>query len=360
MSEGEICSAQSVASDFSQRRSVAVVILNYGQIRYTVACLESLLRLSTPATWIIVVDNGSADDSVARLQEWIGRRGVEARILEAESPQAVNVATRALSEQDRRGGLWLILSPRNKGYAGGNNLGIALSCRLGADAVWLLNNDTEVAPDALRAMRDELFSRRRPGLCGSLILYHDDPRFVQCRGGGKTNKWTGLSILDGYRLPLQRALEVSPATVAERLDFIYGASVMVSRKFVETVGLMDEGYFMYCEEQDWAYSAAGRFDFAYAADAVVYHHEGASTGWPTRVKPGRLLQMVRSRIRLTAKHVPYALPTVCCAIAFAAVRLVFRRILLKFGIGQRKLDKEGSEGSTRSNGLGSARYRKNS
>lgn len=316
--------------------SVAIIVLNYGQPGHTTACLDSLLRLNTPPEWIIVVDNASPDDSTLLIRQWLQTKELLFEEIVAENPEAVPQEFHTLPQENRQRKFWFLRSPHNKGYAGGNNLGIALACCVNADAVWVLNNDTEVAPDALRAMRDGLFSCERPGLCGSLILYHDDPRFVQCRGGGRTNKWTGLSSLDGYKLPLERAHKEDPSVVASRLDFIYGASVMVSRAFLDTVGWMDEQYFMYCEEQDWAYRAAGRFDFAYAPDAVVYHHEGVSTGWPASVMPKRLLQITRSRIRLTAKHFPTALPTVCCSIAFAALRLVFRRLLLTVGIGKRK------------------------
>lgn len=335
----------------STPRAVAVVVLNYRHAFHTIACAESLLRLADPADWIILVDNGSDDDSAPRLRQWMGEQArLPGHELTAETPEGLAAALETVNaacphETAQKGdgtdrleqGLWLIRSPINKGYAGGNNLGIALACRLGADAVWVLNNDTEVEPQALGAMRDRLFACSRPGLCGSLILYHDDPRFVQCLGGGVTNRWTGLSWLIGYRLPLQRARKMAPAAVEAQLNFIYGASVMASRAFIETVGLMYEGYFMYCEEQDWAYSAAGRFDLAYAPGAVVRHHEGISTGWPAAAKPACLLRMTRSRIRLTARHFPLALPTVCGAVIFAAFRLAARRILLRFGIGRRKL-----------------------
>jgi GT2 family glycosyltransferase len=103
---------------------------------------------------------------------------------------------------------------------------------------------------------------------------------------------------------------------------------MASRDFIETVGLMDERYFLYSEEQDWAYSAKGQFDFAYAPDAVLYHKEGATTGFSSRKTNLRsLYHLTRSRVLLTAKHAPWALPTVCASIVFAALRMAWRRVV---------------------------------
>lgn len=309
---------------------VAVVILNYMGRRDTVACLQSLLRSHLPPDWIIVIDNASPDDSSRHIlqamrdfQTPFGRRLQE---LAADNPDAVKAFFTHNAEACAESGLFFIQSGVNGGYAAGNNLGIHLALLLGAEAVWVLNNDITVAPDALRAMRDRLFSSARPGLCGSLIRYADAPDMVQCLGGGHTNRWTGLSTLCGHRLFFDDAMAIPPEKVESHLNFIYGASVMASRSFIETVGPLDERFFMYCEEQDWAYRAAGRFDFVYARDAHVWHKEGASTGWPRRLGNFTAIRrLVRSRLQLARKHCPATLPTVLLGLVYAMFRLLYRR-----------------------------------
>lgn len=117
------------------------------------------------------------------------------------------------------------------------------------------------------------------------------------------------------------------AEVEYEVNYICGACVIASRTFVERVGLMDEGYFLYCEEQDWSYRAGDEFDLAYAPEALVWHREGASTGWngrsPLSVRP--LLRLTASRLRCTWHHYPQYLPTVMIGIVFAALRLFARK-----------------------------------
>ena len=314
------------------RKNVAVIILNYNNWQYTVACAESVLAGSVSPVWVIIVDNASSDDSVLRFQRWAAG-GMPFTPPEHGAPASCSkpfclwqVNEGEFPAAPAAGAVALLRKTANNGYAAGNNAGISLALRWGADAFWILNNDTLVEKKALEAMAGRLFSKARPGLCGALIRYMDGERRVQCRGGGRFCKWTGLSQFDGGGLRLDKALEGSPDDVEKRLNFICGACVMVSRDFIESVGLMDERYFLYCEEQDWAYRADGRFDFAYAADAVVYHKEGASTNFSHDKSCLRAIwHLTRSRLLLTWKNAPYALPTVCLSIAFAAVRMFWRK-----------------------------------
>jgi GT2 family glycosyltransferase len=317
---------------------VFVVVLNYNGWQDTVSCVESLLRLDPPATQIVVVDNASSDESVNHLRSWAqgefvpqltspdkGISPVPAAkplLMEEFSPNA----SKADERGEKRSPVVLIRNCENRGYAAGNNVGIRYAVAHDADAVWILNNDTVVKPDALAAMVSRLFSKSQPGLCGSLIRYFCNPDAVQCRGGGWTSRITLLSRLDGNDRPVTEALSESPEAVEQRLNFIYGASVMASREFLDGVGLMDEGYFLYCEEQDWSFSADGRFDLAYAPEAHVFHKEGISTGWSAeRFRPRMLYWLVRSRLRLAIRHCPWALPTVVLGLAYAVLRLLWRQ-----------------------------------
>lgn len=309
---------------------IGVIILNHNGWQDTVACAESVLSSTPLPTWIVIVDNASSDGSTRWLRHWAAGN-MEFAISElgivASHPKPLH-----LVEVDETGAtaaeptpLVLLHRKHNGGYARGMNTGIRMLLRWGADAIWLLNNDTIVEGQALAAMAKRLFSKPRPGLCGSLIRYQENG-LVQCCAGGRTNRWTGLSVLTANCEQAEKATTVAPETIENQLDFIYGASVMVSRQFLEQVGLLDERYFLYCEEQDWAYRARGRFDFAYAQEAVVWHKEGASSGFShTSFNPRRLFDLTRSRLLLTVKHTPAALPTVCAAIVYAAVRMAWRR-----------------------------------
>ncbi|WP_291443665.1 glycosyltransferase family 2 protein [Desulfovibrio sp.] len=315
---------------------VGVVILNYNGWEDTLFCVESVLASADAPTWIVIVDNASVNDSVSKIRQWAAGDfdslvSKHPMITPCTKPITLIDDTSYYAEPDSssyRKTVVLLQTPINKGYAAGNNLGLKFLMEQGVDAVWLLNNDTIVDKFALGAMYQRLFSKNKPGLCGSLVCYMNT-NLVQCRGGGRTNPWTSLSHLSGYKISVHKIHGEKPEEVENNLDFIYGASVMVSRKFIETVGLMDERYFLYCEEQDWAYSAKGKFDLAYAHDAVVYHKEGASTGFSNNtIKASALLLLVRSRLLLTLKHYPLRLPIVICSMLFAAIRMFYRRLHL--------------------------------
>lgn len=308
----------------SKYMKIGVVILNYNGWKDTITCAQSVLQSSEAPEWIIIVDNASTDDSVKNLLHWGA----------TQSPPLTEVLN--CNDQNEhgwaQGKLVLLRNLSNNGYAGGNNAGIRLLMGWGADAIWILNNDTMVNPGALKALVNRLFSKERPGLCGACILYMGT-NTIQCCGGGKTSVWSGLSYLHSHKQHIKAAAYVLPEEVERKINFIYGACVLVSREFIETVGLMDERYFLYCEEQDWAFSAKGRFDFAYAQDAVVYHKEGSTTGISSSTKNIKsLYYLTRSRILLTAKHHPWALPTVFLGICFAGLRMLWRQMRTKAGI----------------------------
>lgn len=308
---------------------IAVIILNYRNVEDTLACASSLL-FSMEKPWIIViVDNNSEDNSVQVLRAW-GKK--QERFAESQASDVKYIVERFDDRHVETTFVLFVRSLENKGYAAGNNLGITAALALGVDACWVLNNDTRVDPWALGAMRERLEAGqqgKRLGLIGSLILYDDNSGSVQCCAGGYTNVWTGLSRLVGQGLSLEQAKQLSPATVDLEINFIYGASVLASTEFIEEVGLMEESFFLYCEEQDWAWRGLTQgFDLAYAPGAIVYHKEGASTGMNCHIRNlKRLMQLARSRLLLAWKHQPLACPTVFLGGVFVLLRILIRKIL---------------------------------
>lgn len=318
------------------RPRVGVVILNWNAWQYTVECLESVLRVEGVELEVVVCDNDSGDGSAQMIRDWAAGRLV--------APQPDHPALRAcvapplpkplrLVEYDRAtaetGGakgesgarLVLVHNGGNLGFAGGNNVAIRYFLARGdVDYVWLLNNDTVVPPDALVRMVEHMAADERVGICGSTLLYYADPQVIQARGGFRYNKWRGTSRqLDQF----QHAGPVSPEhlqRIEEEMDGVQGASALVTRRFLERVGLLSEDYFLYYEEQDWAVRArrAG-YRVAFAPGSVVYHREGATTGGSSR-RPADTSETsdyhaIRSRLLFTRKFYPQALPLIYLSLA---------------------------------------------
>lgn len=135
---------------------VAISILNWNGWQDTIECLKSIQALDYPHYLMMVVDNGSRNDSVARIKEWAMRNLGDTQTL-IEYCQTVALAggedpqESALEGLPPRNKLVLICNEENLGYTGGNNVAIhyALSRRRSADYVFLLNNDATVAPDCM-------------------------------------------------------------------------------------------------------------------------------------------------------------------------------------------------------------------
>jgi GT2 family glycosyltransferase len=226
--------------------------------------------------------------------------------------------------------VWLVLirTGGNLGFAGGNNVGLRyLVSRGNFDYVWLLNNDTVVAPDAMSALLRRMGEKTSAGMCGSTLLHYDDPDRVQACGGGYYCRWIGLPWHLGQ---LRSAARLPSVSHVERwMNYVVGASLLVSKKFLEEVGLLSEDYFLYFEETDWALRSKGRFTMAYAPNSLVYHKIGRSIGTRTDPRHKSLVcdyYAIRNRLLFTRRYFPLALPTIYLSVFTAlVVRLLLGR-----------------------------------
>lgn len=315
-------------SSFSSNR-VYVVILNWNGWKDTIECLESVFNLNYPEFRVVICDNASTDDSVEMIRAWMrGDLSVESANLDLAHLR-VGASTRSISFRELRREeselqnipfdvrLTLIQNGGNLGFAGGSNVGLRYALRDPAcQFCWLLNNDTVVDPSALTELVRVCDRESRVGLCGSLNLFYYDPRRVQAQGGLTYNRWTAR-----VRTP-ELAMAHELGTHPPHFDYINGASLFVRRDFLEQVGLLEDAYFLYFEEIDWAMRAKGKFKLSYAPKSVIYHKEGATIGSsPDRKKRSLLSEkhLSRSRIIFTKKFFPWALPSVMFWIVFAAL-----------------------------------------
>jgi N-acetylglucosaminyl-diphospho-decaprenol L-rhamnosyltransferase len=241
--------------------SVLVVIVNYRTAGLTIDCLRSLeneVRATGCRVRVVVTDNDSGDDSVPRLLAAVGEQGWQE---------------------------WVTIEPleRNGGFAYGNNAAIrpALSSSRPPEYIWLLNPDTVVRPGAVRTLITFLESHPEVGIAGSrLIDAAGQPewsafRFHSVLSELENGAQLGLlsKLLDRWVLSPPAPLEASPC------DWASGACLLIRRQVFETVGLLDENYFMYFEEADFCRRArqAG-WSCWYVPEAQVVHLAGQSSG----------------------------------------------------------------------------------
>lgn len=301
---------------------VTIILVNWNGWQDTIECLESLLLLDYPDFRIVVCDNGSSDNSLQKIKNWAARNNTpttEYNRIEAETGGSLSVDST----------LTLIRNNENLGFAGGNNVGLRyVLARGGADYYWLLNNDTVVETGALTHLVARMQRQPTSGICGSTVcLYHDRQR-VQALGGGHYCRWIGLPW--HYGRFSRRGAEINPHRAEAWMNYVEGASMLVSKEFLEKIGLLCEDYFLYFEEADWAIRAEGYFTLAYAPESLIYHKVGGSIG--TSSNPATMSYTsdyfnVRNRILFTRRFYPAALPTVYI--------VLFGAMLLRIILGKR-------------------------
>jgi GT2 family glycosyltransferase len=296
-----------------------VVILNWHGWRDTIACLESLFDASATPCRVIVCDNDSHDESISQISEWgrlrFGKNFENVNHSDIRSGFSLHLGIR----------LALVENGANLGFAGGNNVGIQLAMSdLDCNYVWLLNNDTEVHPDALRNLIARVEADDTIGLCGSTLIYHHERDRVQAFGGSTFNPYTGRSRHIGAFESIH-AIPADPIETERNMSYVVGAAMLVRRAYLEQIGLMHEGYFLYYEEIDWCTRGKGKFRLGYAPDSHVFHKEGASIGTSASGgSPLSVYYLYRSRVRFTWRFYRWLLPLVLGACAWDIFKLLVK------------------------------------
>jgi len=245
-----------MSADYDERPLVYVLVLNWNGWQDTVKCVYSLKSLTYNNYKVVVLDNGSSNDSVTRIRE--------------AHPEVTLIETGA-----------------NLGFAGGNNVGIRYALDQGAEYIWLLNNDTIVDPHSLTALIEVIESDTKIGAVGSVLYYMDEPAKIQAWGGGRVDLITGRAC--HLRAPGE-------------LHYITGASLLLRTKALKDVGLLDERYFMYWEDTDLSFRMRARgWRIKVAHESRVLHKESASVG---RKNPRLAEYFNRSAIHFFTTHAP--------------------------------------------------------
>jgi len=266
-----------------------IVVLNWNNSKDTIECFESLLNLNYDEFQIILCDNNSQDDSIKHITNWAQGKEypTESKIENLKhlyKPIPYCILTRQQSEnspilmEETKAKLIIIKTGGNLGFAGGNNVGLRYALkRNDFDYVWLLNNDTVVENDCLSKMVKYSQSQSIDNLCGSLLVFYDNPESIQAPGGYQYNKWTGRAspiIKRGTSIHEK----INHSQLEKKLSYICAASWLLPKQFLLDIGLMTEDYFLYGEEIDWCLRNNEKYKLCYCPEAIVYHKEGATIG----------------------------------------------------------------------------------
>lgn len=209
---------------------LSVILLNYNQPDMTIDCIEYLLKNKTNYEdfEIIVVDNGSKDDSVVKLEEFAGKYN-----------------------------LCFINNKENLGFAEGNNAGIRVAR---GEWILLLNNDTVFKEDFILKMAEAALDNPDAAAIGPKIYYYDFPSKVWYRGGKITKYYNFVDDFSGE------------SGNYKQVEWITGCALMINKKALEKVGFLDKDFFMYNEDVDWCIRAGkAGFSLIYTPYAELWH-----------------------------------------------------------------------------------------
>jgi GT2 family glycosyltransferase len=214
---------------------VGVVVLNWRRPREILACLASIEAQDYPSYEIVVVDNGSANGSVAEIRR--------------EFPA-----------------VWVIENGCNLGFAAGSNRGINFLVQRGVDYVLLLNDDAICDSALLRELIARSEAEPDIGVLGPTIFYADDPGTVIWSAGGVVDR------LGHARHLQENDVGDGPLPPARDVDYVTGCALLIRRGVIEKVGMLDERFFAYWEEVEWcARARAADFRVVHLPAARVWH-----------------------------------------------------------------------------------------
>lgn len=229
---------------------IAIILLDYNSQKLTKQCIESIKqRLEFQNYQIVLVDN-------------------------SENTQ---FSDKFLSENN----ITYIKNTKNTGFASGCNIGIKYAQKLTKfDYYWLLNNDATVSKDTLISLVS-CAKKNNFAITGSKIINPKNNQ-VQCLAGGYLNRITGKTSF------------IAQSNDLRKLEYICGASMLISNNTIEQIGLLDEDFFLYYEDAEYCYRAIkNNLRIGYEKNSIIHHVESSTTG---KIPENKILHTVSSFI----------------------------------------------------------------
>ena len=262
-------------------KKLAIILINWNSFELTKDTLESLQQTTYTNYDCIVVDNGSLDGS--------------GDLIESTFPNCI-----------------VLKSATNKGFTGGNNIGMDFALQHGYEFIMMLNNDVAVEPNFLEPLIARLDQDATVGAVQPLIYFHHD-RNVIWNAGSSFNPLLGICSTPDYN---KKDPGHQYKNKSKKIDWITGCAFMMRASVLKNVGLLKEAFFIYYEDVDLSFRIKNAgYQLAYVPSSVIYHIAGMSQKTNKKGKEGFVSPKVhylnaRNRIWFLKVHTPWwAIPT---------------------------------------------------
>lgn len=286
------------------RTKIGVIILNFNGWQDTIACLASVYQSNYSQYQVIVVDNGSQDDSLGQICDWArvqtGKPASKfSRVIEYTRQETEEVQN--IEEEDflKERKLIIIKNEKNYGFAEGNNIGMRYALKdKEITRIALFNSDVKIAVNCLREMVQTLDSAKAVGSCQPKMFLMDESRIIDALGMSFDQKGKALQVAYGIK-------DSGQYSVNQEIFGACAGAVLYKKEMLEQIGFFDEEFFAYYEDVDLALRArlAG-WKTMYAGRAIVYHKHSATLG---ENSPFKRYLIERNRYYYTVKNFPFSM-----------------------------------------------------
>ncbi len=194
----------------------------------------------------------------------------------------------------------LIFNDNNKGFTGGNNVGITKAINSNSEFVLLLNNDTVVEPDFLEPLINVFHKHKNAGIAAPQINYYQKKNLIWTEGGT-------ISKLRGSGFAYSDRADTIENNDDKIVGFVSGCCMLLRKDIIEKVGLFDEDFFLYVEDTDLCFRTLETgYKIIISHKSKIYHKVGASTNRNLSLLP--LYYVTRNRLYFARKSFKYFYP----------------------------------------------------
>jgi GT2 family glycosyltransferase len=290
---------------------VSIIILNWNSWQDTTECLESVFKLNYNNFTVLLIDNGSENESVSKIIKWANGKEEFKIKTKLESlvfpliPKPIEFAHIKLNYENERindfvfpesnVNFYIIQNDTNLGFAIANNIGMKIAERyLKSDYYYLLNNDTVIDPNALTKLMEGIEKDKNIGAAQSVIYHYENPLKI-ANAGGKILWWGQTKY---YKKIKNRNFN--------RISFINGCALLIKTEISKKYGFLSEKFFF--GEEDFEFSMRmkqNHVKMICEADSKIYHKIAKTINQYTKIKRRLFIHGMNRLIDLRDFYSPY-------------------------------------------------------